>query len=77
MTGADKFGDGADREPGEGESWDGRGGIRPVPAGVDPAPEQRDAPCPDCDHGRVTVSDDLHATCDNCDAVVFRKEVGL
>ncbi|WP_418283894.1 hypothetical protein [Halorubrum sp. DTA46] len=39
---SDKFGDEPDREPGEGESWDGADHIRPVPPGVPPTPEGSD-----------------------------------
>lgn len=36
---SDQHGDGADREPRDGESWDGAGHVRPVPPGVPNAPE--------------------------------------
>jgi len=34
-------------------------------------------PCPECDHGRLRVSDAVYADCDNCDAAVERREVGI
>lgn len=39
MTPPDGSGDGPDRSPRDGESWDGTGHIRPVPPGVPPRPE--------------------------------------
>jgi len=35
------------------------------------------APCPDCEHGEVEATDEVHAECDTCDALVFRTEVGI
>jgi len=37
----------------------------------------RRIPCPECDHGRLTVSDAIFAECDNCDAEPLRNEVGI
>jgi len=34
-------------------------------------------PCPECEHGRVRVSDAVYADCDNCDAAVLRNEAGI
>jgi len=39
--------------------------------------DNRRIPCPDCDHGRLRVSDGVYADCDNCDAAVLRTEVGI
>lgn len=33
--------------------------------------------CPECEDGRLRVSDAIYADCDNCDAAVERHEVGL
>jgi len=37
---SDQSGDELDREPGDGESYDGAGHVRPVPAGVPMTPEE-------------------------------------
>jgi uncharacterized protein (DUF983 family) len=33
--------------------------------------------CPECECGRLRVFDAVYADCDNCDAAVERREVGL
>lgn len=33
--------------------------------------------CPECDDGELSVADAVYAWCDNCDAEVERREVGL
>lgn len=40
VTDGGSLGDEADRDPGDGESRDGAGHIRPVPPGVPPRPEE-------------------------------------
>lgn len=34
-------------------------------------------PCPECEHGTLQVSDAIYADCNNCDAAVERREVGI